>query len=153
MLALAADAPAADPATAPTTAASTSAASPAAAAGAEAKGSPKRVHKDLDDHEGNRMSYDVDETGKVSNVTARDRHGKALEVYDLDMKDVSICAARKSGKPGSAGAKDGKGKRAEPLCQPLLFMSSDAFFKMGTASCTCRVTSTGSLKCYGYPCP
>lgn len=105
--------------------------------GAETKAAPKQTDKVLTDHEGNELTLTLDDAGKVTKTAAKaKKDGAALPVVEHSMKDFTLCMARKAKKP---------------LCQPLQSMSDGASFRMGTATCTCRVYS-GYLYCYGTTC-
>jgi hypothetical protein len=108
-------------------------------AGAESK-TAKSSQKQVTDHEGNQLTLDLDDAGKVTKAEAKDRQGKPLKAGEIKMKDMEVCI------PRTASAKD-----AKPLCQTLAYVTDGAFFKMGTASCTCYVY-LGTLYCYGNTC-
>lgn len=118
---------------------------PAGGAGPNAKAQTQRAHKDLDDQEGNRLSFDVDDAGKASNVKAKRRDGTVLDVVELKPGDLTVCVPKAAGPSGAAA------KKGATLCQTLEFVKEDAFFKMGSASCTCRMFG-GTLYCYGTTC-
>lgn len=108
--------------------AATSAAPPAA------KGS----HKDLSDHEGNSLSVDLDDLGKIVKATGKNKRGEPIEVVHIPMKNMSICI------PTAAAG-------GATLCQPLVFATEGTFFKFGNATCTCGVIG-GYPFCYGKDC-
>jgi hypothetical protein len=111
---------------------------PATATGVtEAKVTPKQTEKELTDHEGNKLLLGLDDAGNIVKATAKDKSDKPLDVVKIKMKDTKVCVP--------------KAKGTKPLCQPLEYVSENAFFKMGTTSCTCQVIS-GYLYCYGTTC-
>ncbi len=85
------------------------------------------------------------EKGKAVQAQATDKQGKALEVVEIPVKDVTVCLP-KAGASSAAGAQGGKGP-----CQPMVFVTDGASIKMGTATCTCQVYN-GYLYCYGSTC-
>jgi hypothetical protein len=95
-----------EPVTAPAAAA-------AAAAAAEAK-TAKLTQKHVTDHEGNKLTLDLDDTGKVVKAAATDRGGKPLEVVTIKMKDMKVCIPR--------GAKT---KGTKPLWLSLEFVREE----------------------------
>lgn len=111
-------------------------AGPASAADAAAAKAPgKATRKERADHEGNKVSLDVDDAGKVVKAAAKNRDGKPIDIVEINVKDLWACVPQGEAK----------------LCQPLAFLSDDAFIKMGSASCTCYVFGA-TLWCYGSTC-
>jgi hypothetical protein len=94
---------------------------------------------DFTDHEGNQLTVDLDDAGKVVKATAKNKKGETLEVVQIPMKSMSMCIPW-----GSAGS-------GATLCQPLVFLTEGAFFKMGNASCWCGIIG-GIPVCYGDTC-
>jgi hypothetical protein len=112
---------------------------------AESAGTPaappaaKGSHRDFTDNEGNQLAVDLDNTGNVVNATAKNKKGEALEVVLIPMKNMSVCIPKSPA--GSGGT----------LCQPLVFLTDGAMFKMGYNSCWCGNLG-GFPVCYGKDC-
>lgn len=102
--------------------------------GTEAKATGTTARQ-VTDHEGNELTLELDDSGKVVKAHAKDSKGRPLKVVRIRMQDMKVCIPR----------------TARPRCQPLAFVSDGAFFKMGTASCTCYVIG-GIPYCYGDTC-
>lgn len=109
------------------------------AQGAAAPSEPtaKANHKEFTDGEGNTLGVDLDDAGKVVKATAKNRKQEPLAVAPIPLKDFSVCIP--------------KAKSKKALCQPLAFITDGAFFKMGTATCSCYVVG-GTPYCYGNTC-
>jgi hypothetical protein len=109
---------------------------PAADAASAAKATPRNTERKFTDQDGNNLTVDVDDSGKVVRAQAKDRKGTPIDTVQIKMQDMTVCSPR----PGGA-----------QLCQTLTYVSDGAFFKVGTASCTCCSVG-GWPVCYGTTC-
>lgn len=112
-------------------------ADPSAAVASDAAAAPGQATRRFTDHVGNKLAVELDAAGKVVAAAWRDGNTNAeLKTYQVKLEDLFVCGSR----PGGT-----------QMCQPFTYMAEGSVFKMGSASCTCRVFS-GILYCYGNTC-